>query len=151
MTTIVYDHKRKQVACDSRETANSVIKSDAIEKWFYCGADLYFYAGAVADIDAFKAADKVRGEKIEPMIDGCAIAVKNGKVYKCAYCEHDGYWELELKFSDAMGTGSDWAVAALDFGCDIRAAVDYAISRDSNSGGTVHVFDLETMRFIDNA
>ena len=149
MTTIVYDHKNRQIACDGRETAGNEIKSESEQKWFYQGANLYFYCGSIADIEAFLNAEKVRGEKIEPPVESAGFVVRDGFVYKFNYCDEHGYWEQKLKHEDTMGSGGVYALCALDFGKSAKEAVEYAMTRDSGTGGKVSVFDCEKMEFID--
>ena len=42
MTTIVYDHKNKQIACDSRETAGGALVTDKAIKYYIRGDDVWF-------------------------------------------------------------------------------------------------------------
>jgi len=53
MTTIVYDHKNKQIACDSRRTTGeTIINSEAI-KYKLVGDKLWFMSGRPGDADTF--------------------------------------------------------------------------------------------------
>lgn len=46
-----------------------------------------------------------------------------------------------VQYPVAAGSGSSWAMAALDHGKDAHDAVEYAMSRDSCSGGIITVLD----------
>ncbi len=147
MTTIVYDHKAKMIAVDSRTTRGAVILSDESIKWRYNGADLIFFSGTIADFDAFIASYGKAGNKPESVVDVDAFLVRNGVVYECSFCKNTGYWELPLKYNSAIGSGANFALAALDFDCGVLDAVEYAKKKDIYTGGKVHVLNLETMAF----
>lgn len=145
MTTIVYDHKNKLIACDSRVTGDSIIKSDEEIKYRYCGAAIFFLAGAISDhqllIDAYNGASV---EKCESN----AVFVVDGVVRFCGV--DDGkFWSEELNFNNAIGSGFKFALAALDFGMDVKGAVEYAARRDFYTGGKVHVYDIASCRFLE--
>jgi ATP-dependent protease HslVU (ClpYQ) peptidase subunit len=148
MTTIVYDHKAKMIAVDSRTTRGSLIMSDDKVKWRYSGADLIFFAGAVSDFDVFIENYGKAGNKPESVVDVDAFLVRNGVVYECSFCKTTGYWELPLEYNSALGSGGNFALAALDFEYSTIDAVEYAKTKDIYTGGKVHVFDLESMRFL---
>ena len=63
MTTIVYDHKRKQIAIDSRATSSGIIVDDESQKWTMTeSGEIWFTCGAICDeellIECFKDGDK---------------------------------------------------------------------------------------------
>ena len=147
MTTIVYDHKNRQIALDSREVAGDEIKSDSAIKHMVVGGTLYFMSGCVSDHQAFFELDKVRGAKPDVDIQCSSIFVRGGVVFKCSFST-TGYWELELSSNDSVGSGGVYALCALDFGKSAREAVDYAKTRDVNTGGKTIVFSLDKNKFI---
>ena len=148
MTTIVYDHKNRLIACDGRQTsANGHIRTELCKKWASTDAGLYFMCGTVADFDVFLSEKKERGHKPSISLDITAFTVKSDGVYICAYCEDTGFWEERLTFNRAIGSGSDYALAALDFNLSALDAVLYASSRDAYTGSTVSVFDVLTGDF----
>lgn len=149
MTTIVYDHKERQIAVDSRCTRGAVILSDDKVKWVYKGADLLFFAGTVADFEAFIQHYGKAGSKPESEVDVDAFLIRDGVVYECSFCKNTGYWELPLAYNSALGSGANFALAALDFGKTVYGAVEYAKTKDIYTGGKVHVFDIESMQFLD--
>lgn len=143
MTTIAYNHKDKEVASDGRLTGgNYIYKEDAIkriesdgEHWFIAGED----AGIKDFVSTFK-----NNEDAPKNIGNIALLVDKNKdvyllsvvdgVYKKALCDHN----------EAIGSGCDWALAAMDFGKTARESVEYASTRDCKTGGTIRVFDIET-------
>lgn len=148
MTTIVYDHERRQIACDSRACQDNIIKSDAFIKWRYVGANLYFLAGATCDFDEFIKMAESRKVPHDYTFNSIAFVVKNGKVYKAAWNSEDGLWEQPLENCDAIGSGGDFALAALDFGKSVKAAIKYAMTRDCHTGGKIHIYDIESAKFL---
>lgn len=147
MTTIVYDHKNKQIAIDSRECAGDEIKTDNAIKYKEHGGIVYFLSGHTSDMQAFIGLDKKRGVNPDVEIKCSALFVRDGKAFKASFADGE-YWELELPYSDSIGSGGVYALCAIDFGKSAFEAVEYAKTRDSCSGGKVHVYDIETMRFI---
>ena len=76
-----------------------------------------------------------------------AIFVDNG----CAYLAtiDDGIFRsCALDFSLSIGSGEDYAISAIDLGKSAKKAVEYAMTRDSCSGGKVHVYDIVKGKFI---
>ena len=49
----------------------------------------------------------------------------------------------ELKFNDYVGSGGYDALRALDFGKSAKEAIEYAATKDCNTGGKVRVFNLD--------
>ena len=151
MTTIVYDHKNKQIAVDSRATSGGLITSDEDVKWFYIKNELWVMCGALCDkeviIKAFESGD--RAYEIKEIPDANAIVFRDGKVFMRGVTETGEAWTQELTHNRCLGSGSSFALAALDHGKSAREAVQYAATRDCYTGGKVHVFDIESCRFLD--
>ena len=148
MTTIVYDHKNKMIAIDGRQSAGNEIKMDNAIKWRKDGDNIYFLCGHVSDYENFLSHQKKVGTASDVKIEVGAIRVSNGVAYKCSF-DDDEYWEHKLECSDGLGSGGVYALSALDFGLDVREAVEYAKKKDIYSGGKVTVFDVEKMEFVE--
>lgn len=149
MTTIVYDHKAKQIAVDGRTTAGSTIKTDSDQKWVSTEKGVWFIAGSTSDTDRF--IEYMESDNPEPprfKMECSAILATRTGVYVCGVTEEGEPWMCPTNFSDAMGSGEHFALAALDFGCSSREAVEYAATRDSSTGGRVTVFDVDKMEFV---
>lgn len=151
MTTIVYDHKARQIAVDGRTTSGNVILSESCEKWIKDGDDYWFICGSACDeqrlIDQIKAAQQAEAPKWK--IEASAFFVSGGIVYQCVVTDDGEPAKSECKYSDSMGSGGLFALSALDHGKSARDAVEYAKTRDCGSGGKVTVFDVEKMEFIE--
>jgi ATP-dependent protease HslVU (ClpYQ) peptidase subunit len=149
MTTIVYDHRHRIIAVDSRICRSGVISSDEFIKYRYVGAELWFTCGTAADeqllIDWFRS-----GDDKPKLIPECeAYVVVDGKVYSRLVHENGTICQLELTFSESIGSGSKFAISAIDHGKSAMEAVEYAATRDCYTGGKVHVYDIESCRFLD--
>jgi 20S proteasome alpha/beta subunit len=152
MTTIVYDHKRKQIAVDSRSTAGGLICSDESQKWFTLGnGELWFMCGSFSDkklfIAAFKDADNALDLEFIP--DAISIVVRGGVALLRGVTESGEAWTQELENSRCIGSGSSFALSALDFGNTAEQSVKYAITRDCYTGGKVHVYDIALGKFLE--
>ncbi len=148
MTTIVYDHKARLIAVDSREVAGDEIKTDSATKHYCVDGIFYFISGSVHDKDNFLCEPKVIRHKPDVEIDCTALIVRNGKVFKGRYDCEIGYWEVELTYSEAIGSGGTYAKCAIDHGKSAKESVQYAATRDIYTGGDVHVFDVDKMEFL---
>lgn len=141
MTTIVYDHENKEIAVDSRCcTGEGKILSDTIEKFITIEGVTFFYT-ASGD-DGVELAKLISGEDCESeALKATVMFIKGGAAYMGTYsnCIIDT-WILE--YSDAIGSGADFALAALDFGKNANDAIEYAKTRDNFTGGEVKVFQV---------
>ena len=145
MTTIVYDHKNKQIACDSRTTASNLILTDKAIKFKENEKGLWFFSGSVADES--QLIELVHNDKPDITPDCCAFLVKDGACYLVTF--NGDYCAIsENKYSHSIGSGGDWALAAIDMGMTAKKAVKYACTRDIGSGGKINVYDIEKAKFI---
>ena len=147
MTTIVYDHKNKQIACDSRESANGCIITDEAIKFKERNNQMWFCCGSKCDVDLF--IDNFEHNTIAPeYVEVSGFLVDEGAVY--ATCINgDGVYKKSLQpSSDGIGSGGWSAQAAVDLGKTAKQAVVYAMTRDCFSGGDIHVYDIEKGEFI---
>lgn len=142
MTTIVFNVETQEIACDSRVTdGNGVIISDAGMKAVQNGEDLWFLAGDCADMELLM--DSQLHEQL-PFDLECAAFVMRPEGFFTIYSNKDRrVCQLPMLYTEGIGSGSYFAVAALDLGLTTRAAVEYAITKDSCSGGTVHVYNKD--------
>lgn len=142
MTTIVYDHKNKVIAWDSRRTGcNGVIKSDTSEKMTEHNGVTFWMAGSLCDEELMIS--HYFGNKEELIPEANCFAFDDGKLYRCGVSNEAVFWKEPLTNNDAFGSGSEWAMAALDFNCDARQAVEYAKTKDCYTGGEVKTFKVE--------
>lgn len=141
MTAIVYCHKTKQVAFDSRGTSgNGIILTEKANKAFIKDGEVWIYSGKGYEIglfSKFKHKDEVEGN-----FNIMALVIKKGKCFLAVI--DDGYMCIdEIEFNECLGSGGRFAYCALDFEATVKEAVEYAITRDSHSGGKVRVFNID--------
>ncbi len=149
MTTIAYDHENKQIAVDGRTTTGQIIATDKAIKWIERDGDYWFLCGSVCDREKF--VDHFLDEspqKPDQEIECSGIAVRNGEVYYCVIDNDGAPRATKIDYSDAMGSGYAFALAAMDHGKTAREAVKYASTRDSATGGRIRVFDVNKMKFV---
>lgn len=140
MTTIAY--KDGIVAYDSRTSAGSIITNDNSEKHYERDGVHFFMCGSLCDYEAFFAA--FNGVKPEYVPDVSCLAVVDGKVYVCAYDSDKGVWKspIDMSQSYAIGSGSEFAWAAMDCGASAAQAIRIAMKRDTGTGGTIREFEI---------
>jgi ATP-dependent protease HslVU (ClpYQ) peptidase subunit len=141
MTTVTYHHKDKQVAIDSRYTRGEIIDSDKGDKVRKDDRGTWLFAGSQADFEDLMTLSK--DQKVEVRPDCGAILISEGRAYTVD-TDNDGYCVIaELTGDFAMGSGANFALAALDFGKSAKDAVNYAKTRDIYTGGKVRVFNVK--------
>lgn len=148
MTTIVYNHKDKEIAFDSRCTNGSYIISDEVKKMHkVCGGYL-FISGDMPDIEDFLLEFDWKKVKCKKHYNIRFIGVREGTVY---YGGVNGgcIWFYDIKTSISTGSGEDYAIAAIDMGKSAKEAVEYAMTRDSLTGGKVGLFSVSEGKVVD--
>lgn len=161
MTTIAFDGKT--ISADGRMTQNEVIFTDSYCKFYKLkNGNIAAAYGSVGEIYDF--IEDYQSEKKTPRKNySCVLYVvtTSREVFEL-YINKDGedliFFQSPLLFTsaldenyfskDAGGTGEKFALAAMDYGCDSRAAVAYACSRDIYSGGRILTFDIEKFDFV---
>lgn len=146
MTTIVYDHKNKQIAIDSRATAMGMIKTDSATKYLLKDSIMWFFCGNMGETNLLVNTFKELTTAPEN-IDVSAYFVEDGNVYT-ASSDNGIYRSSLIEYNDSAGSGSEFVIAALDMGKTAKEAVEYAMTKDFYSGGKVHVYDIEKGEFI---
>lgn len=148
MTTIIYNHKNKQIAVDSRTQQGGRIVTDKAIKWKVVNGNTWFLCGDCADQDMIIEHYDLKETKDSVIPDSYAIVIDNKKAILFTV-EADGVTnKLELSESEPLGSGGNWALSALDHGKTARQAVEYAKTRDCYTGGKVHVFDIRKNKFV---
>lgn len=147
MTTIVYDHKNKIIACDSRESANGFLCKDTAEKFYYKGDSIWFICGAKGDAKLF-VDDFEHNKKSLDNLSCCGFYVDRGVAHIASI--EDGFYKSSIMdYTDGVGSGGWLALSAVDLGKTAKEAVEYAMTRDLFSGGKVHVYDIDKARFLE--
>jgi len=147
MTTIAYDGKT--IAVDSRMAIGSLIVNDESVKYHHEKNKLFFMSGATDEIDLL-IKNFVANTKSETKNDAAGLMIEDGKVYYVG-CE-DGsllYFACDSTgVKRSLGSGSHFALAAMDHKKSAEDAVKYAMTRDCYTGGKVHVFCAKTGKKI---
>ncbi|WP_342649103.1 proteasome subunit beta [Pseudomonas sp. REB1044] len=140
MTTIAY--KDGVIAHDTRQVRGGVIVSDDCSKCQVVDGVSFFLSGAVCDEKALIAA--YFGTPSQVPVECSGYAVDGGRLLMVGHDDRTGIWKQELDPAnpDAIGSGSAYALAAMDMGATAQEAVRAAVKRDIYTGGKVVTFRL---------
>jgi hypothetical protein len=143
MTTIVYDLARMCVATDSRATDEGVIISDtAIKHYVRDGVD-FFICGSTSDEEPIMKGFLARRRKISSAVDDASAYAWDGTALWDISAEKGVlHWYEAIDTRGAIGSGREYALAALDSGATPRQAVIAARKRDTCTGGKVVTYKL---------
>ncbi|WP_122588204.1 proteasome subunit beta [Pseudomonas viridiflava] len=135
MTTIAY--KDGVIAYDSRQTRGGAIVSDDCLKCEIVDGVSFFLSGCVCDEQALIAA--YFGTPSKNPVECSGFVVDAGKLIMVGHDDKTGIWRqpLDPANADAIGSGSAYALAAMDMGASAEGAVKAAMKRDIYTGGTV--------------
>lgn len=143
MTTIAYHHDSGEIAVDGRTTAGGIIVTDKSNKIIrrQDGA-LFFMTGATSDFADY-CNEFSNGKKPSRAFDCGAMAVFDGVVHLTGVDGDSGFFASPRGENCAIGSGSHFATAAMDFGKSAKQAVKYAATRDSSTGGKITVVKVK--------
>lgn len=135
MTTIAY--KDGVIAYDSRQTRSGSIVSDDCQKLTVVDDVSFFLSGAVCDEKALIAA--YFGTPSPVPVECSGYVVDGGRLQMVGHDDKTGVWRQDLDPTnpDAIGSGSAYAMAAMDMGASAEEAVRAAMKRDIYTGGKV--------------
>lgn len=138
MTTIVYNHKDKEIAVDSRLTRRDTIITDNANKIIKNDNGVFILSGYYADCELF--ASSFPNEP--PREVKCyGFVVSDNEVYWLSF--EDGNTMLtKCNYNESVGSGQDHALTALDLGLSAKDAVKMAMKRDVNTGGKVRIYKV---------
>lgn len=136
MTTIAY--KDGVIAWDSQVTAGSMVVSRSFQKMTKANGFILWCAGSIQDRDALvKALSSGRAEwdmdlEVEALVlenDALnLVSVREGRIWRDSVARNEPM---------AIGSGADYAMGAMDAGCDAVEAVKIAAGRDVSTGGKI--------------
>lgn len=140
MTTIAY--KNGVIAYDSRQTRGGAIVSDDCLKCETVNGVSFFLSGCVCDEQALIAA--YFGTPSKDPVECSGFVVDAGKLMMVGHDDKTGIWRqpLDPGNADAIGSGSAYALAAMDMGASAEEAVRAAMKRDIYTGGMVRIFQV---------
>ena len=144
MTTVVYSNGI--IAYDSQTSAGERIVSLKTDKKQSFEGYHFFSAGRKVDIDKLIAAVLSGAVEVPNTKDGTLQAVAllvtpERDVYLCGYVDEELVLQpIEPGDIEAIGSGADYAIGAMDAGCDAVQAVKIAAGRDVYTGGRIRKF-----------
>ena len=140
MTTIAY--KDGVIAYDSRATRGTTITDDDCEKLETVKGVRFLCTGCTCDFDALIAA--YFGTSASAPVEASGYAFDGDTLWLIGHDDKTGFWKgkLRLDTCDAIGSGSAFALAAMDMGATAALAVEMAKKRDTCTGGRVRTFQL---------
>ena len=141
MTTIAY--KDGVIAYDSRQTRSGSIVSDDCQKLTVVDGVSFFISGAVCDEKALIAA--YFGTPSPVPVECSGYVVDGGRLQMVGHDDKTGVWRQDLDPAnpDAIGSGSAYALAAMDMGASAEEAVRAAMKRDIYTGGKVRTMRID--------
>ena len=146
MTTIAYDGR--YIAVDSRISSNGHVASDSYEKFSEYDEWILFWSGATHQKDLYMNTFIAKGELLDdPKVWLTAFNKKTKYVYS-VYVEDKKFLMDRLEWADGQGSGSCYAIGAMDAGKSAVEAVKIAMKRDCATGGKIHCLDTKTGKFI---
>lgn len=144
MTVIAYDHKRKTLSVDSLFVSGERKSYGSKFRVLDDGRVIVFAGDAKEGRKAAMAIEAGLAPTLAA-IASCTIVVLYTKGrQKGQVLMYDDNPEYErVTKTDAWGTGSDFAMGALDAGATSEEAVKIACKRSASCGGKVHTFTWE--------
>lgn len=140
MTTIAYHHKYKQIAVDGRATSDDLICSDRSVKFIEKNGQVFLYTSK-GDDGAHLVEVYLGAEPLKKDYEATVMFTCDGVVFLMTYT-NGTLDQWSLLENTAIGSGGDFALAAMDFGKDAKEAVEYAATRNVFTGGRITVFDV---------
>lgn len=143
MTTIVYS--KGIIAVDCRVTRGNTIDTDDCDKRLVQDGREFFLSGCGPDFQAL-IDDYLGIAKNKSSLDATGIVVDGGVLWQIGFDNtFRKLWkEIVPPTQDfAIGSGRDFALAALDMGADAVKAVEAAAKRDIYTGGTIRTYTVE--------
>ncbi|KKE84982.1 hypothetical protein [Pseudoalteromonas luteoviolacea] len=140
MTTIAYHHPSQTICVDSLTTTSQSIVTHDAQKCQRVHNGFIFASGNCTEI--YHLLTNWQKNCFEAI--GCTFFFIN-KFDEIFYGEirHGKRFLEPLQVNWAIGSGANWAIAAMDFGKSALEAVQYACTRDKSTGGKVHSFCLK--------
>jgi ATP-dependent protease HslVU (ClpYQ) peptidase subunit len=143
MTTIAYCLKRGNIATDSRITEGGEIITDDATKRHNRGALVLFMAGAIADIDEVANGFVACKHRCRKSLDAEGLIWTGDTLFEIIAASGQLEWHRVVSERGAIGSGAQYARAALDAGLSPAASVRAAAKRNCYTGGKIKVYKLE--------
>lgn len=122
---------------DSRICAGDDILTDDGEKIIIFNGYVIAMTGNPCEIEYYTKLYLSGKDFTNKQLDGCAMIHKDGVTRMLIFTDK-GVDDSVDTFTRCLGSGEKWARAAMDFGCTPEKAIEYAMTRDTASGGKVN-------------
>lgn len=144
MTTIAY--KDGVIAYDSLATRGGVVFDFDADKHHQVGEAHLFIAGSAHDVRDFL--DAYQSGSTEKDLDIEAILVEDNNIYLCSTTDAGDFWRCKIRAEQAyaIGSGSDFALTAMDMGATAEESVIMASKRDINTGGKIRTYEIQPLQ-----
>lgn len=142
MTTIAYHHKSRVVAVDSRQTMDGRVVTDSAKKIKAENGVWFAFTGKACDERLFMDYYFNRQES-STLPEASAIVLDGGVAYSVTVNGDGVVDKFELTMNFTMGSGGDFALAAMDNGKGAKDAVKYAATRCIYTGGKIRAIKQE--------
>lgn len=137
MTTVAWDGK--MLACDGR-MSDTAILSKTFRKIWRVKESLVGMSGKVDELEVIKAFIESGMQGAQPKTDELDILLVHPD--GSAFTSENGGPFSRIDTPCAIGSGRDFALAAMDLGFDAATAVKTAAKRDPSTGGRVFTLEL---------
>lgn len=134
MTTLIITDKA--FYSDTRVTAGGEILDDNYKKLFKYKGWVIGMTGNPCELQ-YHIKKYLDGDKVTHQTEGCCMVHKEGTTRHIRFYKDGTIDDTIESFTRCLGSGAEWARAALDFGKTPEEAVKYAMSKDIYSGGKV--------------
>jgi len=134
MTTLAY--KDGIVAYDGLSTAGDMIVSHNHDKKVVINSIVFVYAGTVCEKDSLISAYLMGEKEVDAKVE--MFVINSGEI-SVVSTDEGKIWEDKLELTEcyALGSGREYAMAAMDAGLSAKEAVKIASKRDLFTGGKI--------------
>lgn len=140
MTTIAY--KDGIIAYDSRVTENGNIVDDNYSKMRVCDGVMFFLCGNLDHVDKF-VEHYMNSDKHDDL-DVDAFIVQEGELLSTTFIDdHIETLQMRRDHCYSIGSGSHYALGAMDCGKSAREAIKVAMKRDAYTGGKINTYRIK--------
>jgi ATP-dependent protease HslVU (ClpYQ) peptidase subunit len=134
MTTLIITEKG--FYSDSQVTAGDTVLSSDYDKIFMYKGRIIAVTGNPCELTHY-IKKYIDGESFENKSQkGCCMIRFDGETRMISFYDNRVEDTIEI-FTRCLGSGGDWAQAALDFGKTPKEAIRYAMTKDPYTGGKV--------------
>ncbi|MBQ4812242.1 proteasome subunit alpha [Pseudoalteromonas luteoviolacea] len=137
MTTIAYHHPTQTICVDSLTSTAKTIVTHHAQKCQPVYNGYVFATGNCAEIYHLLCNWK---KNCFDAIDCTFFFIDKKDQVFYGEIRHGRRFIEPLEVNWAIGSGANWAIAAMDFGKSAFEAVQYACRRDKSTGGRIHSF-----------